>query len=206
VPCARTHISSSFSCAVFSLKITMQPVNHREIDMSSYFSAITLGMESVSASDRTASGIEVGLRGAPHLLLRLEGAAAFAAGIALYAHGGFSWLLFAGLILAPDVSMLAYLVGPRAGAAAYNSVHTYVLPLPLLAAGYITGAPAVTACALIWIAHIGFDRAIDRCRPEIRVGLRRHASQPHRPPLTRSKEGGEIAGHGPSSEGCLHQQ
>jgi Domain of unknown function (DUF4260) len=118
------------------------------------------GMESVSAFDRTASGIEVGLRGAPRLLLRLEGAAAFAAGIALYAHGGFSWLLFAGLILAPDVSMLAYLVGPRAGAAAYNSVHTYVLPLPLLAAGYITGAPAVTACALIWITHIGFDRAI----------------------------------------------
>ena len=51
--------------------------------------------------------------------LRLEGAAAFAAAIALYAHAGFSWLALIILFLAPDLSMLAYLVGPRAGALAY---------------------------------------------------------------------------------------
>ncbi len=56
-------------------------------------------------------------------ILRLEGAAAFAAAVALYAHAGFSWPLFALLILAPDLAMLPYLIGPRAGAAAYNLAH-----------------------------------------------------------------------------------
>ena len=53
-------------------------------------------------------------------ILRLEGAAAFAAAVALYAHAGFSWPLFAILLLAPDLAMLPYLIGPRAGAAAYG--------------------------------------------------------------------------------------
>jgi len=44
----------------------------------------------------------------------------------------------------------------------------------------MTGAPAATAGALIWIAHIGFDRGA-RLRPEIRVGLWRPASRAHRP-------------------------
>jgi len=42
VPCARTHVSSTFACPGFSLKITMQPVNYMEIDLSSYLSASTL--------------------------------------------------------------------------------------------------------------------------------------------------------------------
>ncbi|MBO0751473.1 MAG: DUF4260 domain-containing protein [Bradyrhizobiaceae bacterium] len=107
-------------------------------------------IDAVSAKSQTAM----------RLLLRLEGAAALATAVAFYAHGGFSWLMFAALFLAPDVSMLAYLAGPRAGAAVYNAAHTYALPLPLLAAGLLTGAPTLTAAALIWIAHIGFDRAL----------------------------------------------
>ena len=93
-------------------------------------------------------------------ILRLEGAAAFAAAIALYAHGGFSWPLFALLILAPDLAMLAYLIGPRAGAAAYNLVHTYALSVPLALAGYWLAAPIASALGLIWIAHIGMDRML----------------------------------------------
>ena len=112
------------------------------------------------SASRSASDGAAGSRAGMHLLLRLEGAAAFAAAIALYAHGGFSWLVFAAMFLAPDLSMLAYLAGPRSGAAGYNAVHAYVLPLPLLAAGFMTGAPALTAGTLIWIAHIGFDRAL----------------------------------------------
>jgi TctA family transporter len=91
-------------------------------------------------------------------ILRLEGAAALAAAIALYAHGDFSWPLFAILLLAPDLAMLAYLTGPRAGAAAYNLVHTYALALPLALAGYLVASPIACALGLIWIAHIGMDR------------------------------------------------
>ncbi len=93
-------------------------------------------------------------------ILRLEGAAALAAAIALYAHAGFSWPLFAALILAPDLAMLPYLIGPRAGAAAYNLVHTYSLALPLALAGYFLASPLALALGLIWIAHIGTDRML----------------------------------------------
>jgi hypothetical protein len=93
-------------------------------------------------------------------ILRLEGAAAFAAVIALYAHAGFSWPIFALLILSPDLSILPYLIGPRAGAAAYNLVHTYALAVPLALAGYLLASPIACALGLIWIAHIGMDRML----------------------------------------------
>ena len=56
--------------------------------------------------------------------------------------------------------MLAYLVGPRAGAFAYDLVHTYALALPLAVAGFAVGSTVASALALIWIAHIGFDRML----------------------------------------------
>jgi hypothetical protein len=91
-------------------------------------------------------------------ILRLEAAAASAGAVALYAHASLSWPMFALLILAPDLSMLAYLIGPRAGATAYNCVHTYALALPLALAGFWFASPIVAALGLIWIAHIGIDR------------------------------------------------
>jgi len=45
--------------------------------------------------------------GGVRVLLRLEGFAAFAVAVALYAYNGFSWPAFALLFLAPDLSMLA---------------------------------------------------------------------------------------------------
>jgi Domain of unknown function (DUF4260) len=96
--------------------------------------------------------------GGVRTLLRLEGLAAGTAALALYTHAGFSWPLFALLILAPDLAMLAYLFGSRAGATAYNAAHTYIPALAL--AGFLIGWPVATAGGLIWIAHIGFDRAL----------------------------------------------
>jgi hypothetical protein len=98
--------------------------------------------------------------GGVRAVLRLEGAAIFATAIALYGHAGFSWLALVVLFLTPDLSMLAYLVGPRAGALAYNLVHTYALALPVGLLGFAFGWPAASALALILIAHIGFDRVL----------------------------------------------
>jgi hypothetical protein len=47
------------------------------------------------------------------LLLRLEGLAIATGAVVLYADGDPSWWLFALLILAPDLSFLGYLAGPR---------------------------------------------------------------------------------------------
>ena len=62
------------------------------------------------------------------------------------------------LFLAPDLSFLAYLAGPRIGAAGYNLAHSYVGPIVIAALALLTGRPPVAA--LIWAAHVGFDRAL----------------------------------------------
>lgn len=66
---------------------------------------------------------------------------------------------FAALFLAPDVAFLGYLAGPRVGAAAYNTTHSTLGPLALAAIGVLY-APDAMPLALIWLAHIGFDRAL----------------------------------------------
>jgi len=96
----------------------------------------------------------------PGRLLRLEGAALLAAAIVLYADGGYSVLAFVLLILAPDLSMLAYVAGPRAGALAYNVVHVLALPLALGTVGVLADSGVAVQVALIWFAHIGADRAL----------------------------------------------
>lgn len=96
--------------------------------------------------------------GTPRVWLRLEGLAVLALCAWLYARGGQSWVLFAALFLVPDLSFAGYLAGPRIGAAAYNVLHSYVGPIVVGAAALATGRPA--AVALIWGAHIGFDRLV----------------------------------------------
>ena len=80
--------------------------------------------------------------GGARMLLRLEGFAAFAAAVAFYAQAGFSWPVAALFFLAPDLAMLAYLAGPRAGAIAYNLAHTHALALAFTLAGSLGGVPA----------------------------------------------------------------
>lgn len=96
----------------------------------------------------------------PALLLRLEGIAVLAASIAIYLDQDFSVLAFVLLALAPDLSFLGYLGGPRMGAFAYNAVHTYVLPVTLAVIGVVADADTAVQLALIWSAHIGADRAL----------------------------------------------
>lgn len=92
--------------------------------------------------------------------LRLEGASVLVLAILFYADHGPGWLAFALLLLAPDLSALGYLAGPRVGAATYNVAHAYALPLLLLAYGYWGGAATAVGGALIWLAHIGMDRML----------------------------------------------
>jgi hypothetical protein len=96
--------------------------------------------------------------GAPRVWLRLEGVVVLVLAALLYRRGGHSWLLFALLFLTPDLSFAGYLAGPRVGAWAYNVAHSYVGPALAAAAAILTGRPPVAA--LIWAAHVGFDRAL----------------------------------------------
>lgn len=96
----------------------------------------------------------------PVPLLRLEGFAVLALGVALHASTGSGWLLFAMLLFLPDLSMLGYLAGPRIGALAYNALHTYVAPILLGAIGWLASMPALLPLAAVWAAHIGMDRML----------------------------------------------
>ncbi len=96
----------------------------------------------------------------PPVLLRAEGATLLALSMLLYDLNEGSWLLFVLLFLVPDVSMLGYLVGSRVGATSYNLFHTYAAPGLLTALGLLSQSPPVVSVALVWFAHIGFDRMV----------------------------------------------
>jgi hypothetical protein len=93
-------------------------------------------------------------------ILQGEGALIAIAGIVLYAQHGFSWLLFAALILLPDLAMIGYVRGPRVGAILYNIGHSYIAPLILLVVAQWAASETATAIGLIWGVHIGADRAL----------------------------------------------
>ncbi len=96
----------------------------------------------------------------PVWLLRVEEGCLLAASVWLYADLHYSWMLFAVLFLAPDLFMLGFLVSARLGAASYNLGHWLPLPLVLFAVGYGAGRRELMAIAIIWFAHIAFDRAL----------------------------------------------
>ncbi|ULH16424.1 DUF4260 domain-containing protein [Deinococcus sp. KNUC1210] len=91
--------------------------------------------------------------------LRLEGGLALGLSILTYTHlsgPGWPWLL----VLVPDLSFVAYRAGPRIGALAYNLCHSYLLPALLGVLGMLLNIPALEFAALIWTAHIGWDRLL----------------------------------------------
>jgi hypothetical protein len=94
------------------------------------------------------------------LLLRFEAFALLTAAVIGYCELDASWLQFAIWLLVPDIALLAYLVGPRFGAAAYNAVHSYVAPSLLAVLAYGAGWPRLWPFCVIWLAHIGMDRTL----------------------------------------------
>jgi hypothetical protein len=96
----------------------------------------------------------------PGALLRIEGAAVFLLVVFVYGRMGSSWLLFVLLFLAPDVSMLGYLAGPRTGASIYNLIHTYSLSVILFFLGVAGKTPLLLPLSLILFAHIAMDRLL----------------------------------------------
>lgn len=98
--------------------------------------------------------------GGVRVLLRIEGLCVLMICLLAYAKFGAGWRVFALFFLAPDLSFLGYLAGPRVGAAAYNFAHSLIGALLLLTAGVLLSVPVAVTAGTIWGAHIGFDRAL----------------------------------------------
>jgi hypothetical protein len=111
-------------------------------------------------SDASSQDLATPVTGMPRLLLRLEGAALMGGALLFYPQTGGTWLLFALVVLLPDLSLLAYLAGPRIGALAYNATHTTLGPLALILVGFYGSSHVAIAVALIWLTHVGADRLL----------------------------------------------
>ncbi len=109
----------------------------------------------MSGGTPTAGAVSEPLR----TLLRLEGAAVAVVATFAYFQFGGSWLTFAVAFMLPDVAAAGYLWNGRVGALCYNLTHWYVLPLVALVVWIVGDHPDARNAALIWMAHIGADRA-----------------------------------------------
>ena len=112
-------------------------------------------MNEITATESTGT-----VTGGCRTLLRLEGLTLFVGMTMLYAVWGGSWWVYAVLFLVPDLSFAAYLAGPRAGALVYNAAHSYMAPTALMTTGFGLASPLTLSIAMIWLAHIGIDRAL----------------------------------------------
>ena len=91
-------------------------------------------------------------------LLRLEEAAMF--GLALYLNSllPFSSWVFWAFLLAPDLSMIGYLVNPRIGAVLYNFVHHKALAVVAYISGSLLSIPELALAGVVLFAHSSMDR------------------------------------------------
>jgi hypothetical protein len=108
------------------------------------------------ASAETTGAVTGGVR----TLLRLEGLTLFAGMTLLYAVWGGSWWIYVIVFLLPDLSFAAYLADPKTGAIVYNAAHSYMAPVTLMTVGFALASPLWLSIAMIWMAHIGIDRAL----------------------------------------------
>ncbi|HTR29634.1 MAG TPA: DUF4260 domain-containing protein [Puia sp.] len=93
-------------------------------------------------------------------VIKWEEAAMFALSIMLIAPLPYAWYWWLVWILAPDLSMIAYLGGNKVGAVGYNIAHHKGIAIALYAAGLYTGHPAPEYAGMILFGHSSMDRAM----------------------------------------------
>ncbi|MCB0603058.1 MAG: DUF4260 domain-containing protein [Saprospiraceae bacterium] len=91
-------------------------------------------------------------------LLRLEEASLFLLSWYFFTSAGFAWWWFLVWLLAPDLSMIGYLVNPQVGAYLYNFVHHKGLAVVLILIGTISLSPLLAAAGWLLLGHSSMDR------------------------------------------------
>ena len=101
-------------------------------------------------------------------LVALEELAQVAAVVVLLVLAGVPWWVYPLLLVGPDISMVGYLAGPRAGAFSYNLFHHKGVALALILASGLLAAGASTDFAmgpllvagLVLYGHSSLDRLL----------------------------------------------
>jgi hypothetical protein len=93
-------------------------------------------------------------------LLKLEELAIFLFCIFLFGRLNFAWWWFPALLLLPDIGMIGYLINPKIGAFTYNLLHHRFVASLIAFYGFTYGDDYWKFTAIIFFAHISFDRAL----------------------------------------------
>ena len=93
-------------------------------------------------------------------ILRLEEAAEAAFALLVFARLPYAWWWLPPLFLLPDLSMLGYLAGPRAGALCYNLAHHKALALAVGTAGWLLQNDVLLLAGTVLFFHSAFDRVM----------------------------------------------
>jgi len=92
------------------------------------------------------------------LLLKMEELFMLLLGAYLFSLLDYSWWWFLGLLLAPDIGMLGYLIGNKVGAIGYNLFHHRGLAITIYFIGIYLSLPLCQLLGLILFSHASMDR------------------------------------------------
>lgn len=91
-------------------------------------------------------------------VIKLEEAMLFGLGIYLFSLLDYTWWWFPALLLVPDLSMIGYAFGNKAGAWTYNIVHHRGVAVIVYLAGIYLNNTALQLAGVILFSHSCFDR------------------------------------------------
>jgi hypothetical protein len=72
----------------------------------------------------------------------------------------FAWWWYWALFLAPDISMIGYMVNTRVGAVLYNAAHHKGIAVLCYFLGWLLASPVWQFTGLLLLGHSAFDRIL----------------------------------------------
>lgn len=93
-----------------------------------------------------------------NILLKFEELLLFGLSLFLFSRLDYGWGWYALFLIAPDLSMLGYLAGPRAGAWSYNLIHHKGTAIAVYLLGYFLPSPALMFAGTTLLGHSSLDR------------------------------------------------
>jgi hypothetical protein len=91
-------------------------------------------------------------------VLKLEEFGLFVLGIYFFCLLNYEWWWFLVLILAPDISMLGYLLGNKMGAISYNFFHHKGIAIAVYLVGIYSQNNEIQLIGVILFSHAAMDR------------------------------------------------
>ena len=93
-------------------------------------------------------------------LIRLEEVALVLLSVYLFLVLDLAWWWFPLLFFVPDLSMLGFVINPKAGAFTYNLIHHKALSVSLYLLGSFIQMPGLQLAGLVMFGHSSLDRVL----------------------------------------------